>query len=136
MIDEKFLVAAVNIRKTYLRLTSNLDFYKKKAENTLEKLEEAYSKIESIENEIKEIKKDKNQNRETNITSKVLLLLEEIEQEGNRIEKFVEPLNKEIEKLAMEESELYRSIVERHTELSEEQIIESVRLRLEKENLS
>ncbi len=136
MIDEKFLVAAVNIRKTYLRLTSNLDFYKKKAENTLEKLEEAYSKIESIENEIKEIKKDKNQNRETNITSKVLSLLEEIEQEGNRIEKFVEPLNKEIEKLAMEESELYRSIVERHTELSEEQIIESVRLRLEKENLS
>lgn len=136
MIEEKFLVAAVNIKRSYLKLTSNLDFYKKRAEQTLEKLQEAYGKVETLENEIKELKKKKDQNADPNLTTKVLSILGEIEEEGNRIEKFVEPLNKEIEKLAIEEGELYRVIVETHPNLSEEQIVEAVRLRLKKEGLS
>ena len=39
MIDEKFLIAAVNIKKNYLRLTSNIDFYKIRTEKTLEVLD-------------------------------------------------------------------------------------------------
>lgn len=136
MIEEKFLVAAVNIKRSYLKLTSNLDFYKRRAEQTLEKLQEAYGKVETLENEIKELKKQKDQNADPNLTTKVLSILGEIEEEGNRIEKFVEPLNKEIEKLAIEEGELYRVIVETHPNLSEEQIVEAVRLRLKKEGLS
>jgi predicted nucleic acid-binding Zn-ribbon protein len=136
MIDEKFLVAAVNIKRSYLKLTSNLDFYKRRAEQTLEKLQDAYNKVENLESEIADLKKKKDTNVDPNLTTKVLTILSEIEQEGDKIEKFVEPLNKEIEKLAMEESELYRIIVESHPNLSEDQIVESVRLRLKKENLS
>lgn len=136
MIEEKFLVAAVNIKRSYLKLTSNLDFYKRRAEQTLEKLQDAYSQVENLENEIAELKKKKDQNVDPNLTTKVLTILSEIEQEGNKIEKFVEPLNKEIEKLAMEEQELYRVIVESHPNLSEDQIVESVGLRLKKEGLS
>ncbi len=136
MVEEKFLLAAVNIKRSYLKLTSNLDFYKKRAEQTLEKLQEAYGKVEMLENEIKELKSKKDQNADPNLTTKVLSILSDIEEEGNRIEKFVEPLNKEIEKLAIEEAELYRVIVETHPELSEAQIVESVRLRLKKEGLS
>ena len=136
MIEEKFLVAAVNIKRSYLKLTSNLDFYKTRAEQTLEKLQEAYGKVETLENEIKELKKQKDQNADPDLTTKVLSILSDIEEEGNRIEKFVEPLNKEIEKLAIEEGELYRVIVETHPNLSEEQIVEAVRLRLKKEGLS
>ena len=136
MIEEKFLVAAVNIKRSYFKLTSNLDFYKKRAEQTLDKLKDAYGKVESLENEIKEIKSKKDTNVDPNLTAKVLSILNDIEEEGNKIEKFVEPLNKEIEKLAMEEQELYRIIVETHSELSEEQIVEAVRLRLKKEGLS
>ena len=136
MIEEKFLVAAVNIKRSYLKLTSNLDFYKRRAEQTLEKLQDAYGQVENLENEIAELKKKKDQNVDPNLTSKVLNILSEIEQEGNKIEKFVEPLNKEIEKLAMEEQELYRIIVESHPNLSEDQIVESVGLRLKKEGLS
>ena len=136
MIDEKFLVAAVNIKRSYLKLTSNLDFYKRRAEQTLEKLQDAYTKVENLESEIADLKKKKDTNVDPNLTTKVLTILSEIEQEGDKIEKFVEPLNKEIEKLAMEESELYRIIVESHPNLSEDQIVESVRLRLKKENLS
>ena len=136
MIDEKFLVAAVNIKRSYIKLTSNLDFYKKRAEQTLEKLQDAYGKVENLEGEIADLKKKKDQNVDPNLTTKVLNILNEIEQEGNKIEKFVEPLNKEIEKLAMEEQELYRVIVESHPHLLEDQIVESVRLRLKKEGLS
>jgi predicted nucleic acid-binding Zn-ribbon protein len=136
MIEEKFLVAAVNIKRSYFKLTSNLDFYKKRAEQTLDKLKDAYGKVESLENEIKEIKSKKDTNVDPNLTAKVLSILNDIEEEGNKIEKFVEPLNKEIEKLAVEEQELYRRIVETHSDLSEEQIVEAVRLRLKKEGLS
>lgn len=136
MIEEKFLMAATKIKRDYIKLTSNLDFYKKRAEQTLEKLQEAYSKVETLEKEIKDIKKKKDQNADPNLTTKVLSILNDIEEEGNRIEKFVEPLNKEIEKLAIEEAELYRVIVETHPELSEAQIVESVSLRLKKEGLS
>ena len=38
MIDEKFLVAAVNIRRQYLKILFNLDYYENKAKETLEKL--------------------------------------------------------------------------------------------------
>ena len=136
MIEEKFLVAAINIKRSDIKLTSNLDFYKKRAEQTLDRLQDAYLKVENLEDEIKDLKKKKDQNLDPNLTSKVLEILNEIEEEGNKIEKFVEPLNKEIEKLAMEEQELYRIIVETHSELSEEQIVEAVRLRLKKEGLS
>jgi hypothetical protein len=136
MIEEKFLVAAINIKRSYIKLTSNLDFYKKRAEQTLDKLQDAYLKVENLEDEIKVMKKKKDQNLDPNLTSKVLEILNEIEEEGNKIEKFVEPLNKEIEKLAIEEQELYRIIVETHSNLSEEQIVEAVRLRLKKEGLS
>ena len=136
MIEEKFLVAAVNIKRSYFKLTSNLDFYKKRAEQTLDRLKDAYGKVESLENEIKEIKNKKDTNVDPNLTAKVISILNEIEEEGNKIEKFVEPLNKEIEKLAVEEQELYRKIVETHSDLSEEQIVETVRLRLKKEGLS
>lgn len=136
MIEEKFLVAAVNIKRSYLKLTSNLDFYKRRAEQTLEKLQEAYGQVESLEAEIAELKKKKDTNVDPNLTSKVLEILAEIEREGDKIEKFVEPLNKEIEKLAIEESELYRVIVESHPNLSEDQIVEYVGLRLKKEGLS
>lgn len=136
MIEEKFLVAAVNIKRSYIKLTSNLDFYKKRAEQTLERLQEAYVQVEDLEEEIAELKKKKDQNVDPNLTSKVLEILAEIEREGTKIEKFVEPLNKEIEKLAMEEQQLYKIIVESYPNLSEEQIVESVGLRLKKEGLS
>jgi hypothetical protein len=48
----------------------------------------------------------------------------------------VEPLNLEIEKLAIEEQELWRNIKEKHYNISEEDIIDSVKERLLRENLS
>jgi cell division protein ZapA (FtsZ GTPase activity inhibitor) len=130
MIDEKFLIAAVNIRKNYIRLTSNVDFYRKRTEKTLEVLDSSLKELERIEKDMK----DRNKNSDS--INSIISVLTKIEEEGDKIEKFIDPLNKEIEKLAIEEQELYRIIVEKHPQLSENQIVESVRKRLEKEHLS
>lgn len=133
MIEERFLIAAINIRKTYMRLTSNLDLYKDKAESALKSLEDAYENVSAIEERLKEARKSKKTIEP--VSDDLLKVLADIEEEGNKIEKFVEPLNKEIESLAIEEQELYRNICEAHTELSEDQIVDIVRKRLIKENL-
>ena len=132
MIDEKFLIAAINIRRTYLRLSSNLDLYKNRAELTLSKLEDAYEELDKLKSKIEVSKKQKISEP---VSDELLRILDDIKNEGDKIEKFVEPLNKEIEKLAIEEQELYKNICKNHSELSEDQIVEIVRKRLEKESL-
>lgn len=127
MIDEQFLQSAVQIRRTYLKLNNNLEFYTKEASKVVTKLEKTISKIDDIQNS----KKDSKSSFED-----LLKIMEEIENEGKALEGLVDPLNKKIEKLAIEEQELYRKIKEKHSNLTDEQIVESVRKRLIEENLS
>jgi len=67
---------------------------------------------------------------------KLLKIIDEVEDEGKRLEKLIEPINLEIEKLAKEEMELYRQILDGHPNLTENQIVEKVQDRLIKEGLS
>jgi chromosome segregation ATPase len=134
MIDEKFLLAAVNIKKTYIRLLSNLDLYETKAKETLEKLGSLYDKLGVLE---KDIKKPENINNDNySGVNEVLKILTELENEGVKLKSFTDPLNKKIENLALEEQELYKQICMKHSDMTEDEIVECVRKRLEKENLS
>jgi chromosome segregation ATPase len=134
MIDEKFLLAAVNIKKTYIRLLSNLDLYETKAKETLEKLGSLYDKLGVLE---KDIKKPENINNDNySGVNEVLKILTELENEGVKLTSFTDPLNKKIENLALEEQELYKQICMKHSDMTEDEIVECVRKRLEKENLS
>ena len=132
MVNEIFLAAAVNIRRTYIRITANIDSYKNRAEETVKKLDETLKKIEKIRVDMN--RKD-NKNDSKSVLEKMMVLLEEIEEEGKSLEKYVEPLNKEIERLALEEQELFRQICQKHPELTVENIVECVRQRLIKEKL-
>ena len=135
MIDEKFLVAAVNIKKKYINVTSDINKYHDRAKKTIEKLESTLKNIETIQETMKE--KAKNKKLDSNeVLKEMINIISEIEDEGKSLEKYIDPLNKEIEKLAIEEQELYRLICEKHSNLTEDQIVESVKQRLEKENLS
>lgn len=134
MIDEKFLLAAVNIKKTYIRLLSNLDLYETKAKETLEKLGSLYDKLGVLE---KDIKKPENINNDNySAFNEVLKILNELENEGVKLKSFTDPLNKKIENLALEEQELYKQICMKHSDMTEDEIVECVGKRLEKENLS
>ena len=136
MIDEIYLQNAVRIRRTYLKLSNNMDLYQKKAQAVSDKLETTISKIDELQSKIEESKRDKNDKKDSNFfLTELVKILNEVEEEGKELESSVDPLNKEIEKLALEEQELYRQIKEKHFNLTDEQIISSVQDRLIKENL-
>jgi Mor family transcriptional regulator len=131
MIDEFFLERAIQIRKTYLNLNNNMDNYQKKAKIVHDNLKQTIEKITKMQEDI-----EKGTLKDPKIASeKVLNILSEIESEGESLNKSIDPINKQIEKLAVEEKELYRQIREKHYNLSEEQIVNVVRERLIKENL-
>jgi len=135
MIREDFLLRAVRIRKNYLSLTNDLDTYLNKVESVSNRLEKTIDEITIIENKYNDSDK-KNGKFESDKTLKELLkIIDKVENEGKRLETIINPLNKEIEKLSKEEVELYKLIKENHTNLSENQIVDSVKTRLVNEGL-
>ena len=130
MIDEKFLQSAVKIRRTYLKLSSNMNVYYEYAKKLEKLLTETLQKIESIEADTKSKKLTTNQSVE-----ELMKMLASLDSESKTLEKSTDELNGEIEKLSKEEVELYRSMREKHPNLSEEQIVETVKERLIQENI-
>lgn len=131
MIDEIFLKSAINIRREYLKISNNMELYHNKAKSIVNKLEETLEKIESLQ---KKIKVENSISNEAAIDN-LFQILKDVEDEGDRIEKLADPMNKEMEKLSKEEQELYRQIKEKHSDLTDEQIVKSVQDRLLKEGL-
>ncbi len=137
MVDEKYLQKAISIRRTYLKLINNMDLYRARALQVSERLDGTLKKIDDYQNELKENAKSKKPTlNETEIFQKLLKIIDEVDEEGKRLEKLIEPINLEIEKLAKQEMELYRQILDGHPNLTEEQIVEKVQDRLIKEGLS
>jgi archaellum component FlaC len=133
MIEEKYLIMSISIRRTYLKLINNLDLYHNRALKVSSNLEETLAKLDDIQEGL-DSKDKKTGGKET--LDKILNILQEVEDEGKKLESLIDPINKEIEKLGREEQELYRQIVEHHPELTEDQIVNFVRDRLLKEGLS
>jgi predicted nucleic acid-binding Zn-ribbon protein len=135
MIEEKYLQMAISIRRTYLKLVNSMDLYRARALQVSERLEDTLKNLEKIKAEAD----DKNKNTKVSdqdLLNKLLGVIDDVEEEGKRLENLVEPINKEIEKLSKEEMELYRQIVDNHPSLSEDQIVKFVQDRLIKEGLS
>lgn len=133
MIDESFIQNAIQIRKTYLKLSSNMNLYQKKAQEVANRLDETLLKVDDLS---KRAEVSKSNNTQTNnLLNELLEILKTVESDGESLENLVNPLNKEIEKLALEEQELYRLIKERHFEISDDMIINEVQARLKSENL-
>ena len=133
MIEEKYLKMSISIRRTYLKLINNLDLYHNRALKVSSNLEETLAKLDTIQENL-DLKDKKTSSKET--LDKILNILQEVEDEGKKLETLIDPINLEIEKLGREEQELYRQIVEHHPELTEDQIVNFVRDRLLKEGLS
>lgn len=133
MIEEKYLKMSISIRRTYLKLINNLDLYHNRALKVSSNLEETLAKLDTIQEDL-DSKDKKPSSKET--LDKILNILQEVEDEGKKLETLINPINVEIEKLGREEQELYRQIVEHHPELTEDQIVNFVRDRLLKEGLS
>lgn len=134
MIDEVFLKAAVNIKRSYYDLTSNLSLYETYVAKTQELVEETLKKVTEIDDDLHDPKKRKNM-KNTSVLNELDVILAKLEQDTKRLEAYIQPMNEGIERLAVEEKELYRQIKDKHPSLTDEQIVESVRERLKKEGL-
>lgn len=135
MIREDFLLRAVRIRKNYLSLTNNLDVYLSKVESVSDRLEKTIGEITNIEQNYESSDKEDNKFESDKTLKELLKIIANVENEGKRLETIVNPLNKEIEKLSKEEVELYKLIKQTHSNLTEGQIVNSVKERLDSEGL-
>jgi len=135
MIDEKYLQRAIRIRRPYLKLINNMDLYRARATQISENLDKTLKDLDNFQKDLN--KKDRKESiDEKALFEKLLKIIDNIEEEGKRLEKLIEPVNFEIEKLAKEEMELYGQILDGHSNLTEDQIVEKVQDRLIKEGLS
>ena len=87
MIDESFIQSAIRIRRQYLKLTNNMDLYKKKATEVVNNLDDILLKIENI----KQRYEDKENPGDP--LNEFLKVLKDLEEEGKRLEESVDPLN-------------------------------------------
>jgi len=133
MIDENFVQSAIKIRRTYLKLTNNMDLYKSHIEKLTVNLDEIVGKLTNLQSQLND---SKNKITTESAVSEMTKILSELEQEGTNLEKAVNPINEEIEKLSLEEAELWRNIKEKHYDIPEDNIIEYIKMRLKNENLS
>jgi hypothetical protein len=131
MIDIIFLKSAADIRRKYLKVINNISFYQKKAKEILEILEKSLSDLDHLQ---KDINNSGNKDAKQSI-SKLLNIIENVEQEGIKLEKMIDPMNKEIESLSKEENELYRIIKEKYINYDDELIIDEIKKYLNSQGL-
>jgi hypothetical protein len=132
MIEERFIKRAIEIRKDYLKITRDISIYEAKAKQVLEKLESTVSKLNSIQDKIK----SKDITNADDASKKIMDILLEVEREGERLEKVIDPLNLKIENLRVEENELYRLIKEKYPKITDQNIIQEIQKEIINQNLS
>lgn len=136
MVDEVFLQRAVKIRRQFLKVNNNMEFYVKRVNGIVNNLDEILKKLDELQKETTDEKSKNDRATAERAALELKKIIENLESEGEKLEGYMNPLNKEIEQLALEEQELYRQIKEKNHHLTDEQIVESVRQRLIQENLS
>ncbi len=103
MIDKVYIDRAVSLRKEYLELNGNLKKYEHLVTNLKDKIEGTIGNLQSIIDNIGESSVE-------NIQKKSMEYLHNLEEETQKIQKFVDPINKKLETLQKEEQALYNQI--------------------------
>lgn len=132
MIDIFYLKSASEIRRKYLKITNNMSFYQSKAKEILDLLNNSLNELNDLQ---KSLNSSKNNKSVKMAIDKILGVINNVEQEGVKLEKMVIPMNTEIENLSKEENELYRTIVEKYPMYNQEYIINSVKEYLKSQGL-
>ena len=132
MIQEIFLKRAANIRKEYLRITRDINSYEKNVRDLLGALEQKSTDLESLKNKLY----SNRINSPEEAKMELLNIIMEVEDETNKNEKYIDNLNKNIEKLKEDELLLFRDIKQRYPEMSDPDIKNEIQSYIKKLNLS
>jgi CII-binding regulator of phage lambda lysogenization HflD len=129
MIAQIYLDRAVKIRREYLSLNKDASDYKVLVENLKNKVEET---IDGLEDLLKNI----NLSTEDETKEKSLKYLLELEEESQKIQKVIDPINQRIQELGKEEQSLYEQIKLNYIDLTNEEILSIIQNEIKKQNLS
>lgn len=129
MIDKIYLDRAIELRKEYLTLNSNLKNYEGMINNLRGKVEDTISNLQDIIDNI-----DKSSSEE--VQKKSMEYLISLEEETQKIQRFVDPINKKLESLQKEEQALYGQIKTNYPGLEDKEILSYIQDELKKRNLS
>jgi molecular chaperone DnaK (HSP70) len=129
MISQIFIDRAIGIRKEYLSLNRDASNYKKLIENLKDKVESTIGSLEEIIKNIDNLTEDESKKQS-------LKFIFELEEETQKIQKMVDPINDKIQQLVKEEQSLYDQIKLNYIELSNEEILSIIQNELKKRNLS
>jgi molecular chaperone DnaK (HSP70) len=129
MISQIYIDRAVGIRKEYLSLNKDANNYQKLIENLKNKVEDTIGGLEEIIKNIDNFTEDESK-------QKSLKFIFDLEEETQKIQKMVDPINDKIQQLVKEEQSLYDQIKLNYIELSNEEILTIIQNELKKRNLS
>ena len=132
MIQEIFLKRAVNIRKDYLNLTTDLSTYEKMMRDIVASIGEKHQELVEIKNKIDDTKI----NSVDSAKGEFLKILIDLESESNTLEKYIDSINEKMDELKKDELELFRDIRQRYPEMSDFEIKSEVQESIKKLNLS
>lgn len=127
IIEQALIDSAQSIRNEFLSLNNKLSNYDKRIAELAKYLQDISSELDTYkDNGIKEAKSV------TEITNFILSKMEEIDTESNKVNKLIEPINKAIEKLKIDEQNLYDEIKKRHPNVNDDIIVKEVQTRINK----
>lgn len=118
MISEFYLKKALNIRKEYLSIVSNINLFENMAKDILKIIEGKLEELNTLQSKI-------NEKKVSNIESakdSLLKIILDLEEESNNIEKSVNDLTSRIDKLKINEKELFADLRKNYQNLTNEEI--------------
>ena len=129
MISQIFIDRAVGIWTEYLSLNRDAGNYKKLIENLKNKVEDTIGGLEDLIKNINNLTEDESKQQS-------LKFIFDLEEETQKIQKMVDPINEKIQQLVKDEQSLYDQIKLNYIELSNEEILTIIQNELKKRNLS
>lgn len=134
MISDFYLDAAVRIKRKYLDLTLDLSKYETYLDDTMRLINETLDKVGKISKDVNDPKKRRGMS-EADVLNNLQGMMKKLEDDATNLEKRINPVNDQIEKLAVEEKELYSSIRRNYPGLTEREVVDQVSQRLRREGL-
>jgi tetrahydromethanopterin S-methyltransferase subunit B len=132
MISEIYLKRAYTIRKEYLKVRNDIESYENVAKDLINSLEDRKSDFEKIVSDLNSNKFINPESAKIKLTEVIMVM----EEDMNRIEKSVNNLNGRIDKLKIDEQNLYSELKRSYTDLNDDEIKKSINEYLSKKNLS
>jgi methyl-accepting chemotaxis protein len=128
MISEFYLKKALNIRKEFLSIVSNINLFESMTKGIMGVIE---SKMEDLNDLQTKINEKKISNIEVAKDS-LLKIIMELEEESNNIEKSVNELTSRIDKLKKDEGVLFSDLKSQYPNLTNEEIKDQIHKYIDK----